>query len=435
MYRTYGHGTYWSAHDSIELQRYVGSISGSSPEPARKDGRQAETLLELSLSAGTAKLSLYPLEHGRIDDDFKDGNKRLDLSIAFFHQGTFHTIIMSKEAAGFEAEEAEYRSGMNWFDQRYNYHCTWHFRPDDAQVQMLRFVRCSIVHIAVHGYWLQDHPFYPNQALPVVSQPERALKSVMALLTAPDSDYVVLAPAMPPSETRVIRAHRRILCDSSGFFKTLLESEFAEASTLQGHNQHETESASSNAETRPDSGPASKRLKEDASPVSITSSVATIKLPDVTYVQLHTLLYYIYTGVATFQRRCDLVDDEHPSPSVGTSGSLSTSQVDGTPGGFAEPMPWWAGSQYPANAFDMYRLADKFGYDGLRREAIRHIASDMAMLDLLANAEEYEEIKLFPEIAQVYREYCELYKKQIKSECNDHEEIFTAFGVDPSETT
>ncbi|KAJ1029395.1 hypothetical protein NDA13_002646 [Ustilago tritici] len=317
-----------------------------------------------------------------------------------FSAGTFDTFTLSKQAAGFEPERSE---------------------------RML-------VYIAVHGYRLQDHPCYPEQELPRVLRPQTALTSVMALLAAPDSDFIVLAPSKTPGETRVIRAHCRILCDFSTSFKALLESDFAEASTLRRCDHREPETPIPQEEECSASQPASKRFKEDADTVSPTSSIPTIKLHDVTYVQLYTLLYYIYTGVATFQRRRDSVDDEQPSQSATTGCSLSPSQASGLSAGLGEPLPWWDGFQYPANAFDMYRLADKFGFDGLRTEAARHIASDIEISDLVSDAAQHEEIKLFPEIAKVYSDYCKYYKRHIIKKLEGHKEVFKLYGVDHPET-
>ncbi|SPC67227.1 uncharacterized protein UHOD_11479 [Ustilago sp. UG-2017b] len=419
MFSEYVHDTYWSAHDSIQLYRNgANEFIGFSPEPARKDGRTAETGFELSFSAGTVKLTLSPCEYCDIDESFTSG--------------TFDTITLSKQAAGFEPERSE-RMSTVWED-KYIYHLTWHFRPEDAQVQRLQYITCRLVYIAVHGYHLQDHPCYPEQELPRVLRPQTALTSVMALLAAPDSDFIVLAPSKTSGETRVIRAHRRILCDFSTYFKALLESDFAEASTLRRCDHREAETPIPQEEERSASQPALKRFKEDADTVSPTSSIPTIKLHDATYVQLYTLLYYIYTGVATFQRRRDSVDDEQPSQSAITGCSLSPSQASGLSAGLGEPLPWWDGFQYPANAFDMYRLADKFGVDGLRTEAARHIASDIEISDLVSDAAQHEEIKLFPEIAKVYSDYCKYYRKHIIKKLEGHKEVLKLFGVDHPET-
>ena len=146
-----------------------------------------------------------------------------------------------------------------------------------------------------------------------------------------------------------------------------------------------------------------------------SNTIPTINVDDISYKQLQTLVYYLYTGVAVFEKRRNLL----------VSSGKCESSTDAS-------KPWWNGHLRPANAFDMYRLADKYGIEGLRIAALQYITSEISIEDLIKDAEMCEEISLFPEIAQVYKEFCECEWFYIKIR-PDHKEIFKAFGVNPSD--
>ncbi|SYW78060.1 uncharacterized protein UBRO2_02252 [Ustilago bromivora] len=182
------------------------------------------------------------------------------------------------------------------------------------------------------------------------------------------------------------RSRRLDVCISgyvgaSTYFDTLFESDFAEASNLRRVQPHA------------DKEQALKRQEEDRVEISGTmgsNTIPTINVDDISYKQLQTLVYYLYTGVAVFEKRRNLL----------VSSGKGESSTDAS-------KPWWNGHLRPANAFDMYRLADKYGIEGLRIAALQYITSEISIEDLIKDAEMCEEISLFPEIAQVYKEFCE----------------------------
>ncbi|SOV04795.1 uncharacterized protein UDID_02819 [Ustilago sp. UG-2017a] len=260
--------------------------------------------------------------------------------------------------------------------------------------------------IKVTGYSLISEASYPLQELPKVSHPQQSLVSMATLLTSSEADFVLFAPTVPAEEKRTLRVHRRLLCEASTYFDTLFESDFAEASNLRRVQPHA------------DKEQALKRREENRVEISGSmgsNTIPTINVDDISYKQLQTLVYYLYTGVAVFEKRRNLL----------VSSGKGESSTDAS-------KPWWNGHLRPANAFDMYRLADKYGIEGLRIAALQYITSEISIEDLIKDAEMCEEISLFPEIAQVYKEFCECEWSYIKNR-PDHKEIFKAFGVNPSD--
>lgn len=404
MWNLYKTSTYWIAHDLLAAGGNNGMLYAYSAEAYRKGGRNAETVLEVVFEDGTAEVKLLKTEYAYGDfEDYERVSKRLELCLSHRYGGADYSYTMIKENACFDKVSAEDDT------EGIGYHgCTWQFRPNEPKAQALQFLDEEI-HVTITGYYLDSEANYPLQYLPNVSHPERSLISMAILLGSSDAEYVLLAPSLPVQEKRTLRAHRRLLCESSSYFATLLGSDFAEAVVLRGRGQSLDHEASS--ERRRDD-------REDSGASMSSDKIPTVKINDITYEQLHTLLFYLHTGVAVFDKRRD-----------------SFIPHDNADICLDEPRPWWHGHLRPANAFDMYRLADKYDVQNLRLAALRFIATEISVSSLIQDAEEYEEITLFPEIAQIYREFCELHKKQIKTQCQDHGKIFSTFEVDPSATT
>ncbi|CCF53345.1 hypothetical protein NDA11_006700 [Ustilago hordei] len=395
--------TYWVAHDILYGGRagpegkYEDDLEATSPE-AHYD-RSAETGLYVSFRDGTLDVTLHVTEGscGNIGN-FKKRSRRLDVCISGYVGGALYSYSLSKENARFELTKHPL-GGPDY------YCCTWLFQKDGAEARCLELVD-GCFFIKVTGYSLNSEVSYPLQELPKVSHPQQSLVSMATLLTSSDADFVLFAPTVPAEEKRTLRVHRRLLCEASTYFDTLFESDFAEASNLRRVQPHA------------DKEQALKRQEEDRVEISGTmgsNTIPTINVDDISYKQLQTLVYYLYTGVAVFEKRRNLL----------VSSGKGESSTDAS-------KPWWNGHLRPANAFDMYRLADKYGIEGLRIAALQYITSEISIEDLIKDAEMCEEISLFPEIAQVYKEFCECEWFYIKIR-PDHKEIFKAFGVNPSD--
>ncbi|CBQ72130.1 hypothetical protein sr10623 [Sporisorium reilianum SRZ2] len=226
-------------------------------------------------------------------------------------------------------------------------------------------------------------------------------------MSSADRDFVSLAPTLPAGEDRVLRVHQGILCNASSYFASLLESDFAEASDLRQESQLGDPPSSSHAQL---GFPAEAILKQEGPP----RPAPMVKVNDITYSQLQTLLFFIFTGEAVFQRRpytyetsTDALDessrassDEFACPSYWETKVRSNSSL------IESNLPWWDGHLEPASAFDMFRIADKYCIEELRSASLQHIARDISASTIKSDLEGREEIALFPEIKDVYRNFC-----------------------------
>ncbi|CDS82343.1 related to vacuolar protein sorting protein VpsB [Sporisorium scitamineum] len=252
-------------------------------------------------------------------------------------------------------------------------------------------------------------------------------------MTSTDKDLVFLAPTVPADEDRVLRVHQGILCEASSYFATLLKSDFAEASDLRQKQQLcSAISSSLNLSSSPTEA-CRKQLGVN------TSQTPTVKVDDITYAQLQTVLFFIFTGEAVFERRpCNYeastdtrsndswtASDENACPSYWETPVRSTASL------VESNLAWWDGQLEPANAFDMFRIADKYCIDGLRSAALQHIAKDISKSTLKTDLEEREEIIMFPEICEVYRNFCKVWYLALGSELDKH--IEDTLGLDVSE--
>ncbi|SJX62001.1 uncharacterized protein SRS1_10623 [Sporisorium reilianum f. sp. reilianum] len=226
-------------------------------------------------------------------------------------------------------------------------------------------------------------------------------------MSSADRDFVSLAPTLPAGEDRVLRVHQGILCDASCYFASLLESDFAEASELRQGSQLGDPPSSPQAQL---GTPAKAVLKQEGP----TRPAATVKVNDITYSQLQTLLFFIFTGEAVFQRRPCTYETSTETPDKGISAGSDSyacpsyweTRERSTASLIESKLPWWDGHLEPANAFDMFRIADKYCIEGLRSAALQHIARDISASTIKSDLEGREEIALFPEIKDVYRNFC-----------------------------
>uniref|UniRef100_V5EWS2 Uncharacterized protein n=2 Tax=Kalmanozyma brasiliensis (strain GHG001) TaxID=1365824 RepID=V5EWS2_KALBG len=89
---------------------------------------------------------------------------------------------------------------------------------------------------------------------------------------------------------------------------------------------------------------------------------------------------------------------------------------------------WWGDCLEPADAFEMYRIAHKYVINGLRSAALRHIAKWISKSSVLEDLRTREEITLFPEIKEVYSNFCKAAYPHIP---NDSDELIKdVLGLD-----
>lgn len=79
----------------------------------------------------------------------------------------------------------------------------------------------------------------------------------------------------------------------------------------------------------------------------------------------------------------------------------------------------------------MYRIADKYCINDLRTAALQHIAGDISKSTLRMDLDEREEITMFPEIKDLYRNFCKACYHGLGSDLDEH--IEGTLGLDVSE--
>lgn len=146
-----------------------------------------------------------------------------------------------------------------------------------------------------------------------------------------------------------------------------------------------------------------------------------LKVQDITYEQLQVLVYYTYTGVVVFKDRPNMVK-EVADPDMAPFTDVHVDDAEST-------TPWWSGEIQPADAFEMFRVADQFDVQGLRSAALYHIAAEISAPHLLTDLQEREEIALFPALKKLYRDYCMAKDTLIERNHADIIEFLESFGV------
>lgn len=175
------------------------------------------------------------------------------------------------------------------------------------------------------------------------------------------------------------------------------------------------------------------------------------------YDQLRTIVYYIYTGVAILEEHMHVkyVDSHQADSGTGAAGSstkieeqtaqsvadgmnrpskrvkndadASTQDEDKDKDEEADPKQneqWWETLQ-PTNVFDMYRLADKYDVAGLRKQALLHIAGSIYPKTIKAELENEKIILLSPELKKTYQSFLKIYHHGVRTRYPDcYKDIF-----------
>ncbi|GAC92684.1 hypothetical protein PHSY_000239 [Pseudozyma hubeiensis SY62] len=335
---------------------------------------------------------------------------------AFVSNDASMEIVLSMNVKGtcrsFTVWEAEARfqkqNGRSFDDGIYK---IWSLDPKSKTMRDLRFAagsRCSAA-VTIIGYPNNDtSERSENQITPIMQEPKLPLNSLAHLITSSDTDCIRLAPTVPADEKRTLRAHMKTLCNASSYFDSLLRSGFSEAESLRRCVQ--LSGSSETGEGSSSSDGLSTTKKDSTSDLIRKSFSPVLQVPDMSYSELETLLFYVHTGVAAFARRDRSFRGVRSASSLDNT-STATSQdnkrkrSDSSEG----DGPWWKECLDPANAFDMYRIADKYGILGLRQKALGHIRSELKTtrpdpVQFLEDLKLHKEIALFPEIYDLYQE-------------------------------
>lgn len=385
----------WVLRDTIELEQALATPSHlliGEPVQEEFDLHVHLAVLYIQLDNDVIRYELYD------DSDLDDAPKSafnecsyIDLSMSYYFQGRFETLTLSGKDINFAINQSG-RGGRT---------CQWMF--DRTSTDILKLLQASatqrlLIHVAISG-WTSEAKHPSSKPGPPTEVEHRwPLISLAALMTSTDADLVLLAPTLPADDTRLLLAHPQILCAASSYFASLLQSDFAEASTLRQSSPCSLSAHGNAADQNAGQHPGSH---DSATPI--------LRLDDISYEQLQTLLFYLYTGVAVFEGR-DHVREDDSAKDPADECDCNVYELDRfcekLPTGAARAMlPWWDGHLQPASAFEMYRIADKYCIDGLRKAALRHISLDISKANLKQDLQEREEITLFDEIKDAYSDF------------------------------
>lgn len=424
--------SYWTGNDNVKLQLDPPSdlaesyLHGSSPYDEDYD-RFATSELSFSFKEGLARLTLNM-------EDFDDGDspycfvyehKRLDLCVSFFHEGGYHSFTLSETSTKFTCDH--YSNYMSPYISH-----TWRLQPCIKDVERLAHAVHDghrRVQFVVAGYVSTDWP-YSNSRRTNDSKLCNPYFSLASLMTSTSSDYVLLKPSVPADETRVVRVHSGILCESSNYFSTLLRSDFAEGSTLRQYRGPDSNALSPYTKTCDNFANTLTGSELDHSSNTPVKKTPLIQLHDLTYRQLESLVYYVCTGLAVFGPCRHRQTKTLPAEGTGES------SPNGIPNRYQKrKRPWLRGLLDPAEVIDVFRVADMYGFADLRAKALQHIAATISVRRLRSDVAQHEEVTLFPEIKALYRRYCQIHKPEIVNAYADHNDIFETLDLAHEETS
>lgn len=333
-------------------------------------------------------------------------NARVDLVFVMYVDGVFRTATLTgRQVELAKNNDHSFAPGIV---------ASWSF--DNKGIVLPTLKKAAEAHSTMFVFVLGHPTMYTKvrsheQLLP--SSSRLPLTTLASLLTSSNSDYIELAPTVPCDETRTLRAHIKTLCRASTYFDSLLQSDFSEAQALRHSFQHDAGSitlAVSPMVDRPSLDNEVSSLEHARAvrdnPIR-TDSRPFLKVPEISYSELQTLLFYVHTGEAVFARESRSINENSKNSTIAGDNDSRLADLS---------EPWWTGTLEPATALDMYRVADKYCIRGLCQEALGHIRSELQSTRhdrsrLLEDMKAHKEITWFPEVNSIYREEFDLLYK------------------------